>query len=434
MKTTDRMKRGLFSAMIIFLLIAMWFFFRTIYPSIQRENTLVQLPIVPADFFLYAAMLTAALLASGWSIRNKSWYGLVYALNHYLMTKRLRKQILIAGYEENKYNENFGTKLPNIQIEFDDRKKRLTGKIKIKNSVKLDKLLEKVRLDGALPNYLIDRQYLSTDRNWYIFEFYAAEVLKQGEFKNKQNYTDWANELTDDYSLRIDERTIIPLHMLGLAGITGSGKSMAIQALCVQVISKHVNHKLFIIDPKMADLFYFGKSQLPSHQVANKDGAILLLKEFEKRMLQRQKELESFFLKNKNQDYTRANWPALILLIDEYGALHESWKLLPKKDRDEIDAILASVVFMGRQLGCFLWISTQQMNAQTVQTSVRDQLVTKIALGNSDEQTYRTMFASSVQIPKVDFKPGQGVISSPNVSTVEHPRILTIPYCSFLKT
>lgn len=428
------MKRGLLATLLIFLLIVLWFFFNTSYPDIQNEITFIQFPIVPANLFLYAAMLIVALLASGWSTRNKLWYGLGYALDHYLMTKQLRKQILMAGYEENKTNEIFGTKLPDIQIRFDDRKKRLIGKIKIKNSVKLDKLLEKIRLDGALPNYLIDRQYLSDDRNWYIFEFYAAEILNQEEFTTKHSYVDWANEDTDDYSLRIDERTIIPVHMLGIAGVTGSGKSMAIQALCVQILEKTINHELFIIDPKMADLFYFGKSiHFPSH-VANKDGAILLIKEFEKRMLQRQKQLESFFLKNKNQDYTRANLPALILLIDEYGALHESWRLLPKKDRDKIDSILANIVFMGRQLGCFLWISTQQMNAHTVQTAIRDQLVTKIVLGNSDEQTYRTMLASSVQIPQVDFKSGQGVISSPNVSTVENPRLLNIPYCSFLKT
>lgn len=434
MKATDRMKRGFLAAMLIFLLIVLWFFFYTTYPELQSEITFIQLPTVPTNLFLYAAMLIVAFLASGWSIRNKLWHGLGYAFDHYFMTKQLRKQILMAGYEENKTNDNLGTKLPDIQIEFDDRKKRLTGKIKIKNSVKLDKLLEKIRLDGALPNYLIDRQYLSDDRNWYIFEFYAVKVLNQLEMKTKNAYLEWANKDTDDYSLRIDERTIIPLHMMGVAGVTGSGKSMAIQALCMQVISKGVKHELFIIDPKVADLYYFGKYTLPSSHVASKDVAILLIREFEKQMLERQKELELFFLANKNQDYTRANLPALILLIDEFGALHESWKLLPKKDRDEIDAILANIVFMGRQLGCFLWISTQQMNAQTVPTAIRDQLVTKVVLGNSDEQTYRTMFASSVQIPQVDFKPGQGVISSPSVATVEHPRLLNIPYCSFLKT
>lgn len=434
MKATDRMKRGFLAAMLIFLLIVLWFFFYTTYPELQSEITFIQLPTVPTNLFLYAAMLIVALLASGWSIRNKLWHGLGYAFDHYFMTKKLRKQILMAGYEENKTNDNLGTKLPNIHIEFDDRKKRLTGKIKIKNSVKLDKLLEKIRLDGALPNYLIDRQYLSDDRNWYIFEFYATDTLKQAEFKIKRSYIDWSNENTDNYSLRIDERTIVPIHMMGVAGVTGSGKSMAIQAFCMQAMSKGIKHELFVIDPKMADLFYFSKSHLPSYQVASKDGALLLIKEFEKRMLQRQKELEPFFLKNKNQDYTKSNLPALILLIDEFGALHESWKILPKKERDEIDAILANVVFMGRQLGCFLWISTQQMNAQTIPTAIRDQLVIKMVLGHSDEQTYRTMFASSVQIPQVNFNPGQGVISSPSVATVEHPRLLNIPYCSFLKT
>lgn len=204
---------------------------------------------------------------------------------------------------------------------------------------------------------------------------------------------------------------------------------MAIQAFCMQAMSKGIKHELFVIDPKMANLYYFGKSALSPFHVASKDGAILLLREFEKRMVEKQKELEPFFLAYKNQDYTKANLPALILLIDEFGALHESWKQLPKKDRDEIDALLANIAFMGRQIGCFLWISTQQVNAQTVPTAIRDQLVIKMTLDNSDEQTYCTMFASGVQIPQVDFNPGQGVISSPSVVTVEHPRFLNIPYC-----
>ncbi|MGF2058396.1 FtsK/SpoIIIE domain-containing protein [Enterococcus innesii] len=434
MKTTSRMKRGILASVLFLLLMVMWFLFRFKYPSLQKEIKFIQLPIIPTDVFFYAAMLTLALLALCWLIRNKIWYGLGHAFDHYLMTKQLRKQLLIAGYEENKINEDIGLTLPEIHIKFDDKKARLTGRIKIKNSVKLDKLLEKIRLDSALPNYLIDRQYLSRDRNWYIFEFYATDVLKQSEFKTKRSYIDWSNENTDNYSLRIDERTIVPIHMMGVAGVTGSGKSMAIQALCEQIMTKSINHELFVIDPKMADLYYFGKSVLSPFHVASKDGAILLLREFEKRMVERQKELEPFFFANKNQDYTKANLPALILLIDEFGALHESWKLLPKKDRDEIDALLANIAFMGRQIGCFLWISTQQMNAQTVPTAIRDQLVIKMTLGNSDEQTYRTLFASGVQIPKIDFKPGQGVISSPSVATVEHPRLLNIPYCSFLKT
>lgn len=87
---------------------------------------------------------------------------------------------------------------------------------------------------------------------------------------------------------------------------------------------------------------------------------------------------------------------------------------------------------MGRQLGCILWIATQQMNAQTMPTAISEQLVLKIALGDKDEQTYRTLFASSVDIPPVQFYAGQGVYSYPVLASVDKPRLLAVPYCSYL--
>lgn len=123
----------------------------------------------------------------------------------------------------------------------------------------------------------------------------------------------------------------------------------------------------------------------------------------------------------------------MILLIDEFGALRESWKTLPKKERDEIDSILSDIAFMGRQIGCILWVATQQMNAQTITTAIREQLVLKIVLGNSDEQTYRTLFASSVDIPPVQFSAGLGLYSYPAIASINKPRMLAVPHCSYLE-
>jgi len=35
---------------------------------------------------------------------------------------------------------------------------------------------------------------------------------------------------------------------------------------------------------------------------------------------------------------------------------------------------------MGRQIGCILWVATQQMNAQTISTDIRDQLVFDVSI------------------------------------------------------
>ena len=214
--------------------------------------------------------------------------------------------------------------------------------------------------------------------------------------------------------------------------LQGAGKSVLIQSLCYQVITKNIKHLLYIIDPKSADLFQFAKNNLKEEQYSDKENAVELIRNFYQTMLKRQAELQSFFEDNKNKTYEDANLPSLILLIDEFGALHESWKLLSKKERDEIDSMLANIVFMGRQIGCFLWIATQQMNAQTVPTAIRDQLILKIVLGNSDEQTYRTLFSASIKIPKNNFRAGQGIFSYPNIASVDSPLILNVPFFKFL--
>ena len=290
-----------------------------------------------------------------------------------------------------------------------------------------------MRIDSALNDYVCERNYASNDKNWYKFEFYAVDSLKQTEFKIKDDYLAWIDETSDDYSLRLDERTTVDLHHLGLSGQTGSGKSFFIQMLVDQVASKKIKHEMYIVDPKRTDVYQMSMRLIGRDKTADRTNAIDLIKKFHQRMLKRQDELQDYFKENSNKTYKDAGLPALILLIDEFGALRESWKTLPKKERDEIDSILADVAFMGRQIGCLLWTATQQMNAQTMPTAIREQLVLKVVLGDSDEQTYRTLFVSSVDIPPVQFSAGLGLYSYPEVANVDKPKMLAVPYCSYLE-
>ncbi|GAQ18474.1 cell division protein FtsK [Oceanobacillus picturae] len=348
------------------------------------------------------------------------------------MIKRIRRHVKDARFEDEREFDNRLVRLPIIKIEFDDNRARKSGKVFIQNSIKFDKKLEDMRIDSALEGYVSERQYLSKDRNWYIYEFYAVDSQKQLEIKSASDLIEWSNKTADDYALRLDERATVPFHHLGLVGQTGSGKSFFIQMLVEQVLSKKVNHELFIIDPKRTDVYQMAKRTVGNERTADKTNAIELVKQFHERMKKRQDELQDYFMSNRNKTYRDAGLPALILLIDEFGALRESWKTLAKKERDEVDSILSDVAFMGRQLGCILWVATQQMNAQTMPTAIREQLVMKVALGDSDEQTYRTLFSSGVDIPPVQFTAGQGIYSYPGLASADKPRLLIAPYCSFL--
>ncbi|WP_303984684.1 FtsK/SpoIIIE domain-containing protein [Niallia circulans] len=432
MKKTYRMQRGFISFSLIGFFLFLWFFFYRLYPSIVESVTIIQLPHIESNIFLALSGLMVVGLFICWSIRNKLWFGLFFSLHYYSMIKRIRRHIKDARFEDEREFDNRLVMLPRIEIEFDDNRKRKSGKVFIQNSIKFDKKLEDMRIDSALNGYVSERKYLSKDRDFYIYEFYSVDSQKQLEIKSESDLIKWSSNTADDYALRLDERTTVPLHHMALVGQTGSGKSFFIQMVCEQILSKKVDHELFIIDPKRTDVYQMAKRTVGNERTANKTNAIELIRHFHERMKERQDELQGYFTKNRNKTYKDAGLPALVLLIDEFGALRESWKTLAKKERDEVDSILSDVAFMGRQLGCILWIATQQMNAQTMPTAIREQLVLKIALGDSDEQTYRTLFASGVDIPPVQFGAGQGVYSFPGFASVDNPRLLVVPFCSFL--
>lgn len=426
------MLRGIIAILIILVCTLLWGFFKYIYPMLVESLSMIYLPHIDSSIFLVVSILTISVLIISWSIRNKIWKGISYAFHHYAITRNIRKYIKDANFKSDDEFDNRLIILPKIKILFDDNNSRVSGKVFIQNTIKFDKKLEKMRIDSALKGYISERQYLSKDRKWYIYEFYSVDLQKQIEISSVNDLAYWSKQKTDDYALRLDERAVVPFHHSGVVGQTGSGKSFFIQMLVEQVLSKDVDHELFIIDPKRTDVFQMAKERVGNTNTADKTNAIDLIKAFHERMEKRQDELQDFFKTNRNKTYVDAGLPALILLIDEFGALRESWKILPKKERDEIDSILSNVAFMGRQLGCILWIATQQMNAQTLPTAIREQLVLKVVLGDSDEQTYRTLFASGVDIPAVNFTAGQGVYSFPGNASADKPLLLNVPYCIFL--
>ena len=432
MQITDRIFKGVVS---LFAILSCWIigmFFNEVYPAFRNSISIINFPNINGDFFILISLFVAVYLMINWSIRNKLWRGIKFAIEHYLIIKNIRKHLLQASFQESHLKRRYIT-LPQIKIEFDDKRVRNTGKIMIQNSIQFDQKLEDLRIDSAIKQYVCERQYLSADRNWYIYEFYSVKSQQQIEFKIKEDYLAWCHATSNDYSIRLDSRTTVPIHHAAFAGQTGAGKSFFLQMLLDQLNSKSVEHELYITDPKKADVYYKTRKYSSKYHVSDKEGAIQLIKNFYQRMIERQNELQSFFENNPNKTYEDAKLPALILLIDEYGALRSSWNMLSKKERDEVEANIAEIAFMGRQLGCFLWITTQQMNAQTIPTSIREQLVLKVVLGDSDEQTYRTLFASSVDIPPIRYAPGIGLYAYPNLASIDKPRLLTLPYCSYLE-
>src|SRR5699024_2692104 len=141
----------------------------------------------------------------------------------------------------------------------------------------------------------------------------------------------------NDYSIRLDSRTTVPIHHAAFSGQTGAGKSFFLQMLLDQLNSKSVEHELYITDQKRADVYYKTRKYSSKYNVSDKDEAIQLINKFYQRMIERLNELQSFFDNNPNKTYEDSKLPSLILLINEYGVLSRSLDILSKKKRNEVE-------------------------------------------------------------------------------------------------
>lgn len=413
--------------------IFIFFVFREFYRGAYYQyNFHKYLRVIRYNLFLVLSIIILFIIIVRWSLRNKLNNGFKYAITHYLLERKIRRELIDSKFYIKRDNSSI-IYLPEIIISFDDVNNLDKGYIKIQNSIKFDKKLEDIRINAAIPGYKVTQQYMSNEGDYYIFTIFSHKNFEQTEFSNEEDYIHWSNEIEDDYSYRLSNNDTLPIHHMGIAAQTGGGKSFLVQSLIIQLKNKKIDHSIYVIDPKSADILSYGKRELGEGFYSDKDGAIELIEKFYNDMKQRQSDMQEFFDNHRNLDYKDNNMPAKILIIDEYGALRASWRLLDKKQRDKIESMLNEIVFMGRQIGFFLVLILQRFTADTVPKEITEQLVTRIVLGDSDDLTYRTLFSPSVNFNKLNLKPGMGYFSYPNIASTDNPSLFVSPFCRFLK-
>lgn len=433
---TQRKINGLLISITVVVLYILKIFLQIMYkPFYQSMGVLM--PIYEVNIIINLVIIIIIFSVSlVWSFRYGLFtIGIRKSLITWQITKNLRKQFIDARFTDderlNKKNERT-LKLPNIKIIFDDN--NLTFEIHVQSSIEFDKRLEGVNISSALGKFIVERQYKSTDQNWHIFECFDSSSFNQKVFDYPSDFLEWSEETTDSYSIRIDERTTIPLFHYLISGMTGSGKSMFLSSYIYQLMHKEVKHQFWIIDPKKDDIFNLSLIALGKERTGDTSNAIQIIENFHLSMLKRQEEIKRLKKKKGNADAKYFNLPALILIVDEFGALRAKWDAeLKPAERKHIDSMLADIVFMGRSLGCYCHIVTQQANAKTIPTQLRDNLPFKCVLWSSSDETYNVVFGQSATILNLNFNQGQGLFSYPGIALEHEPKLLSTPYCRFLE-
>lgn len=377
-----------------------------------------------------AAMVAATAYIVYWVIYHKLLsQGPLYAVTHARTLWRLRRALLDAGagYAVEQYSGiEKVVVLPKIKVNFDSN--LLYGTIKIRNHIKYSANLEAVNLSPALGRYIVEQQYLSDDENWYVYEIEDGHADWRLVFSNYQAFQKRCQE-QENYSLFIDKRTSLPLCSLLLAGQTGSGKTYTLYSLILQFLNWKIAPVLYCADPKNSSLCVIGEEISPDRNAAEIEEIISLLERFHGEMQTRKGELKDRLKEKLDADYRHWNMPAHVLIFDEFAAFQAVLNTLDKATRDKVTMYLRNIVLQGRQLGFFLWAIMQKSDSKDIPTAIRDNLPWKVVLGLATNTTYMTTFEHAADLPKHNFRPGEGLYTYQG--RTRDPKIISFPTMTF---
>lgn len=177
-------------------------------------------------------------------------------------------------------------------------------------------------------------------------------------------------------------------HML-IAGGTGGGKTYFILTIIEALL--HTDSKLYILDPKNADLADL--ETVMDNVYYRKDDMMDCIIRFYEDMLARSEEMKRHPNYKTGENYAYLGLPANFLIFDEYVAFMD---MLGKESTKVVDK-LKQIVMLGRQAGFFLILACQRPDAKYLGDGIRDQFNFRVALGRMSELGYGMMFGSDVQ-------------------------------------
>ena len=383
--------------------------------------------LIMYQLLLTSGIVTLSICMILWGIKHKIYRGLKYCYIHALLDRKIKKSLKNAGYyiEELFFGERVII-LPKIKIGLDST--LACGKIEIENHIKFDKKLEDVNISSALKKYIVQQQYISDDANFYIYEFEDATINRQLVFNEYESFVKYAKSI-GDYKLFMDNRTIVPLTHLLLAGSTGSGKTYASYSLILTMLCWNVKPTLYFADPKNSSLVVLGNHISPDTTAGEINDIILLLEQFYSIMQERKKELGIKLNEKLDADYRHWKMPANVFIIDEFAGFISAINSMEKKTRDSVNLILRDIVLQGRQLGFFLWIMMQKTDATELPTQIRSNLIWKVVLGNATRTTYQTAFEESANLPCRNFAIGHGLYHYQGLT--REPQLISFPTLDF---
>lgn len=232
----------------------------------------------------------------------------------------------------------------------------------------------------------------------YVFELVPDKrIMVTNSSRNTSNYK---IQITSKINWEIGS----PPHIL-ISGSTGSGKASLVNTLILDYLSKGA--KLFIADPKSADLATIGRIIDKEHTATTENEIAKLLREANEEMERRYKEWfaekDSFGKTWKDIDGARP----FMVVFDEYAAFTA---VSSPKIVKEVQGYLFNLVLKSRQVGGEICILLQRPDASILNGSLRDNFGVRIGLSNMTDDGRRMLFGSTDVMYKSIQEMGGGYI------------------------
>jgi len=184
---------------------------------------------------------------------------------------------------------------------------------------------------------------------------------------------------------------------LMIAGATGSGKSVVINAILLSLLCKHSPDimKLILVDPKRVELsLYNDIPHLITPVITDNKKVMGALKwavgEMERRyeLLQKDGSRDIFSYNAKNTSRNEAIMPFIVIVIDEVADLMVSF------GRD-VEATIVRLAQMSRAVGIHLILSTQRPSVEVITGLIKANITSRIALQVASQIDSRTILDMS---------------------------------------
>ena len=225
------------------------------------------------------------------------------------------------------------------------------------------------------------------------------EILESKEYQAAKNKSKLTVALGRDVAgaIRVGDLAKMP-HLL-IAGATGAGKSVSINAIISSIITQATpdDVRMLMVDPKMVELsMYNGIPHLLSPVVIDVEKVVGLLKIAIAEMERRYRLFSQLGVRNLDGyrkmraersargDQTLNNLPAIVIIIDELADLMMAAP-------DEVEGLICRLAQLARATGIHLVVATQRPSVDVITGLIKANIPTRISFMVSSAVDSRTI-------------------------------------------